>query len=204
MREPGGGGWGGVAGGLQTARALLAGPNGVSRSISSSMPDRGTCSQRLRRRGMCVFVRRWRGVCYEWRGAGADEQRRCTCREGRVGGRRLNGQVSGGRVSSVKWDEHGTGLVRASRERRRHGGDPRRRAQQRSDRQSDCARFAEFESRSRGGRSTAGSCCTSALQRLGDWAKRPGTLVQRPTRAASRGARGGGEGAGAVHSSGVR
>ena len=33
---------------------------------------------------------------------------------------------------------------------------------------------------------------TSALQRLGDWAKRPGTLAQRPTRAASRGARGGG------------
>ena len=38
---------------------------------------------------------------------------------------------------------------------------------------------------------------TSALQRLGDWAKRPGTLAQRPTRAASRGARGGGEEGGA-------
>ena len=34
---------------------------------------------------------------------------------------------------------------------------------------------------------------TSALQRLGDWAKRLGTLARRPTRAASRGARGGGE-----------
>ena len=41
---------------------------------------------------------------------------------------------------------------------------------------------------------------TSALQRLGDWAKRPEPLAQRPTRAATRGARGGGEGAGAVHS----
>ena len=42
---------------------------------------------------------------------------------------------------------------------------------------------------------------TNALQRLGDWAKRPEPLAQRPTRAATRGARGGGEGAGAVHSS---
>ena len=54
-------------------------------------------------------------------------------------------------------------MVRASRERRRHGGDPRRRAQQRSDRQSDCARYMKIptcldpRSRSRGGRSTAGS-----------------------------------------------
>ena len=38
---------------------------------------------------------------------------------------------------------------------------------------------------------------TSALQRLGDWAKRPGTLSQMATRAASRGARGGGEEGGA-------
>ena len=34
---------------------------------------------------MCLCCR-WRGVCYEWRGAGAHEQRRCTC-EGRIGGR---------------------------------------------------------------------------------------------------------------------
>ena len=40
---------------------------------------------------------------------------------------------------------------------------------------------------------------TSALQRLGDWAKRLGTLARRPTRAASRGARGGGEGQGQQH-----
>ena len=69
-----------------------------------------------------------------------------------------------------------------------------------SDRQSDCARFAALDPRNEplARRSQhGGQPGTSALQRLGDWAKRPGTLAQTATRAASRGARGGGEEGGA-------
>ena len=42
--------------------------------------------------------------------------------------------AAGASVSSIKWDEHGAGLFWGSRGRSRHGGDPRPRAQQRSDR----------------------------------------------------------------------
>ena len=73
--------------------------------------------------------------------------------------------AAGASVSSIKWDEHGAGLFWGSRGRSRHGGDPRPRAQPRSDRQSDCARFASIlgASRSRGGgRSTA---CSRARAR---------------------------------------
>ena len=62
-----------------------------------------------------------------------------------------------------------------------------------SDRQSDCARFDPLERAARAAVAARQQPGTSALQRLGDWAKRLGTLAQRPTRAASRGARGGGE-----------
>ena len=68
-------------------------------------------------------------------------------------------------VSSIRWDEHSAGSFWGSRGRIRHEGDPRPRAQQRSDRQSDCARFASIlgASRSRGGgRSTA---CSRARAR---------------------------------------
>ena len=56
--------------------------------------------------------------------------------------------AAGASVSSIKWDEHGAGLFWGSRGRSRHEGDPRPRAQQRSDRQSDCARFAALDPRS--------------------------------------------------------
>ena len=92
-------------------------------------------------------------------------------------------QATGESVSIVKWDEHGARSLRVSRERSRHGGDsaarwvvtlPAIRL-----RQIRVARACLGTSpRSRGGRSTAGGC-TSALQRLGCGAKRPGTLARR-------------------------
>ena len=56
-------------------------------------------------------------------------------------------------------------------------------------RQIRVARASDGASRARGVRSKGGTG-TSALQRMGWGAKRPGTLAQRPTHAASRGARG--------------
>ena len=99
----------------------------------------------------------------------------------------------GASVSSIKWDEHGAGLFWGSRGRSRHGGDPRPRAQPRSDRQSDCARFASIlgASRSRCGRSTA---CSRARARCsgGCGARREGPRGRSShlaLRRAGRGAR---------------
>ena len=112
-------------------------------------------------------------------------------------------------VRSIKWDEHGAGLFWGSRGRSRHEGDPRPRAQQRSDRQSDCARFASIlgASRSRGGgRSTAcsrararcsGGCGARregprggsshlALRRAGRGARREATMAKGPANQPSK------------------
>mmetsp|Transcript_14963 Transcript_14963/g.49643 ORF Transcript_14963/g.49643 Transcript_14963/m.49643 type:complete len:241 (-) Transcript_14963:129-851(-) len=70
--------------------------------------------------------------------------------------------AAGASVSSIKWDEHGAGLFWGSRGRSRHEGDPRPRAQQRSDRQSDCASILGASRSRGGGRSTA---CSRARAR---------------------------------------
>ena len=79
-------------------------------------------------------------------------------------------------VSSIKWDEHGAGSLRAPRERSRHGGDSRLRAGQ-----SLCPRIgcAPDSCRSRGGVRSKGGTGTSALQRMGWGAKRPGARGAR-------------------------
>jgi len=56
-----------------------------------------------------------------------------------------------------------------------------------------CTTFVSLELGERARRSQQGGTGTSALQRMGWGAKRPGTLAQRPTRAASRGERGEGQ-----------
>ena len=84
--------------------------------------------------------------------------------------------AAGASVSSIKWDEHGAGLFWGSRGRSRHGGDPRPRAQQRSDRDPivpDSRRSILGGSRG-GGRSTA---CSRARARCsaGCGVRREGT-----------------------------
>ena len=110
-------------------------------------------------------------------------------------------QAAAGERQQHKWGEHGARLLRASRERSRHGGDSRLRARWPLCPQSGCARFVALEprnERSRGGRSTAGSrarfCCSAwDIGRIG-WAR----SRIRPKRRIARGARGGGEGAAAA------
>ena len=90
-----------------------------------------------------------------------------------------------------KWDEHGACLLRASRERSRHGVDSRLRARWPLCPQSGCARFMALEPRieTLARRSQhSGQPCTILLQRLGYWANRLGTLAQTAkTRRIARG-----------------
>ena len=93
-----------------------------------------------------------------------------------------------------KWDEHGARLLRASRERSRHGGDSRLRARWPLCPQSGCARFMALEPRNEplarrsqhGGQPARARCSAWDIGRIG-WAR----SRNWPTRAASRGARGG-------------
>ena len=99
--------------------------------------------------------------------------------------------AAGASVSCIKWDEHGAGLFWGSRGRSRYEGDPRTRAQQRSDRDPIVPDSPRYSGRSLARRSQHGVQPGTGSLQWWLWGEARGPArAQLSSRAASRRARG--------------
>ena len=132
-------GWGGVGWGAISANLLLwlrFGPTSAA-SLCSESVFRGK-EGGLKRAAPTRSERSLRPSTQDT--AARPPRPRC------FGSARAQAAANERQLSSIKWDEHGTGSCWGSRGRSRHGGDPRPRALQRSGRDPS-ARFASLEPR---------------------------------------------------------